>query len=109
MSARSSALPRRRARLTARAGVLAALVVVVAVLSIVPLQQLLAQRGEIARLEQDAHRLEDANDALRSQVARLHDPRALERLARECLGMVRPGETAFVTVPKHGDPRPSPC
>ena len=109
MSVRSQALPRSRARLTARAGILAALIVVVAVLSIVPLRQLLAGRAEIARLEHDAQRLEQANDTLESQVARLHDPRELERLARECLGMVRPGETAFVTVPKHGDPRPSPC
>jgi cell division protein FtsL len=109
MSARSQALPGGRARLTARAGILAALIVVVAMLSIVPLRQLLAQRAEIARLEQDAQRLEQANDTLESQVARLHDPRELERLARECLGMVRPGETAFVTVPKHGDPRPAPC
>jgi cell division protein FtsB len=109
MSVRSQTLPRTRARLTARAGILAALIVIIAVLSIVPLKQFLGQRVQIARLEQDAARLAHANRQLRAQVARLHDPQELERLARECLGMVAPGETAFVTIPKHGRPRPSPC
>ena len=33
----------------------------------------------------------------------------LERIARECLGMVKPGETAFVVVPAHGKPDPPDC
>ena len=32
----------------------------------------------------------------------------LERLARQCLGMVKPGEIAFVVVPKEGAPAPPP-
>jgi cell division protein FtsB len=109
VSVREGTLPRTRARLTARAGILAALIVIVAVLSIVPLKQFLGQRAEIARLERDAAELQQANDRLGEQVARLHDPEELERLARQCLGMVKPGETAFVTIPKHGQPQPSPC
>ena len=34
------------------------------------------------------------------RVKQLQDPDYLERLARECLGMVMPGDIAFVSVPK---------
>jgi cell division protein FtsB len=105
----SQALPTARMRLTARAGMLAALVVVLGVLSIVPFRQFLGQRTQIAELERDASLVGQANHALEQQVARLHDPGELERLARVCLGMVRPGETAFVAVPKQGQPRPPQC
>ena len=109
MSVRSQALPRTRARLTARAGILAALVVIIGALSIVPAKQLLGQRAMIAELEQRSERLQRANDALEERISRLHDPEELERLARLCLGMVKPGETAFVTVPRHGISPPAPC
>jgi cell division protein FtsB len=109
VSSRSHAVPRARVRLTARAGILAALVVVLGILSIVPLRQFLGQRAQIARLEDDAALVGRANHALEQQVARLHHPDELERLARVCLGMVKPGETAFVAVPKEGQPRPPQC
>ncbi|MEX0754616.1 MAG: septum formation initiator family protein [Actinomycetota bacterium] len=111
MSSRAQPLPRGRSRprLTARAGILFALVLLVGVLSIVPLRQFLAQRGEVAQLQRDTRILREANAALEDKIARLNDPKELERLARECLGMVRPGETAFVTVPKHGEPVPTDC
>ena len=35
-------------------------------------------------------------------IRQLHDPTYLERMARECLGMVKPDEIPFVVVPKHG-------
>jgi cell division protein FtsB len=109
MSVRSQALPRTRARLTARAGILAALVVIIGALSIVPAKQLLGQRATIAELEGQAERLQRANHELEERISRLHDPDELERLARVCLGMVKPGETAFVTVPRHGMSPPAPC
>jgi cell division protein FtsB len=109
MSVRPQALPRTRARLTARAGILAALVVVIGGLSIVPAKQLLGQRAEIADLERHAKVLQRANRQLEERISRLHDPDELERLARVCLGMVKPGETAFVTVPRHGISPPAPC
>jgi cell division protein FtsB len=109
MSVRPQALPRTRARLTARAGILAALVVVIGALSIVPGKQLLGQRAEIAELERQAEELRRANHQLEERISRLHDPDELERLARVCLGMVKPGETAFVTVPRHGMALPAPC
>jgi cell division protein FtsB len=42
------------------------------------------------------------NARLEDRIDLLNDPRYLERVARQCLGLVRPGETAFVMVPTHG-------
>ncbi|HEX5950760.1 MAG TPA: septum formation initiator family protein [Actinomycetota bacterium] len=105
MSAGSRTLPRDRPRLTARAAALLLLVAILALLTLVPARQFLAQRGRIAELEGTATRLEQQNDALQREIARLKDPAELERLARECLGMVRPGEIALVTpdVPSSSD------
>jgi cell division protein FtsL len=76
--------------------VLAAVVLVLAVAASVPVRQLMAQRAEIAQLEQQVAELEAGNGRLRQEIERLHDPEELERIARACLGMVRPGEIAFV-------------
>ena len=43
------------------------------------------------------------------RIADLNDPPTLERLARECLGMVKPGEIAFVPIPKGRAPTPPDC
>ncbi|HET9722667.1 MAG TPA: septum formation initiator family protein [Actinomycetota bacterium] len=105
MSAGTRTLPRDRPRLTARAAALLVVVAILALLTLVPARQFLAQRGQIAELEARAARLEQQNDALQREIARLKDPAELERLARECLGMVRPGEIALVTpdVPSSSD------
>jgi cell division protein FtsB len=47
--------------------------------------------------------------ALQDTIGRLSDATFLERIARECLGMVRPGETAFVIVPARGKPDTPNC
>jgi len=109
MSARTQALPRSRVRLTARAAILAVLIVLAFAVSLVPIREYLAQRAQIARLENQTSMLSTANRQLENRVAALHDPQELERLARACLGMIRPGETAFVVVPKHGAPQPARC
>ena len=66
----------------------------------VPVRSLMQQRSDVARLQHEEQLLKQQNGALRLQVARLHDPAYLERIARECLGMTRPGEISFVVVPK---------
>ena len=53
--------------------------------------------------------LEQQNQALQTRIDQLSDATFLERIARECLGMVKPGETAFVVVPAHGKPDPPDC
>ena len=52
-------------------------------------------RQEQIRLQE----LEERNAELRSRLERLNDPAYREKLAREQLGVVRPGETAYVVVP----------
>jgi cell division protein FtsL len=106
VSAGTRTLERDRPRLTGRAAALLVAVALLALLTLVPARQYLAQRGRIDDLERQAARLEQQNASLREQIAALHDPTELERLARECLGMVRPGEIALVVpgiTPAPGD------
>jgi cell division protein FtsL len=93
---------RRSSRAKARLALLLVIVLVTAAFSMAPLHAYLQQSSKIADLERQSRVLERANGDLEQRVAQLHDPNELERLARECLGMVRPGETAFVTVPASG-------
>ena len=98
----------RRARLTARATVLLAIMIGVLALSVAPAQMYFEQTEELARAEQLAASLERRNEALAARADQLRDHAFLERLARQCLGMVKPGEIAFVVVPKEGAPAPPP-
>lgn len=96
-------------RLTRRAAGLAAVVLLLALSLIFPLRQYLAQRGEMQELQRQIHRLEQEREVLESKVDLLRDPEYLERIARECLGMVKPGEIAFIAVPEDGAPPPQSC
>ena len=93
---RGRALSHEGSRLTGRAAALLIAVMFLAVLALVPARQYLDQRSRIAELERQTARLEAQNDRLAAEVEKLHDPVELERLARECLGMVAPGETALI-------------
>jgi cell division protein FtsB len=99
---------RRRARLTARATLLLPLVIGVLVLSIAPARMYFDQRDDLARLERESSVLQRENARLEARAEQLRDEEFLERLARQCLGMVKPGETAFVVVPEEGAPAPPP-
>lgn len=96
-------------RLTARAAVLAVLVIGLAIALIVPIRQYVAQRTRIVELERRAAHIEAANRDVAGRIEELKDPAVLERLARECLGMVEPGEIAFVPVPEGGAPAKPDC
>ena len=64
-------------------------------------------RGEKRQLDEQNYRLQKENDALRQRIARIRDDdRYLEKLAREELNLVRPGEVVY-RFPK-ADPRPRP-
>jgi cell division protein FtsB len=99
---------RRRVRLTARATILCTLVIGVLVLSVAPAQMYFEQIAEVARLERQVAALARSNDTLSARAEQLRDRAFLERLARQCLGMVKVGEVAFVVVPKEGAPAPPP-
>jgi cell division protein FtsB len=101
--------PSSHPRLTARAAVLAVVSLILLTLAVAPLRALIDQRNHLAQLEQQADHLERRNTQLEERIDRFNDPAYLERLARECLGMVRPGETAFVMVPTHGPPPANRC
>jgi cell division protein FtsB len=95
-------------RLTARATILLTIMIGVLVLSVAPARMYFEQRAELARFEHEAAVLERKNGALAARAGQLQDRAFLERLARQCLGMVKPGEVAFVVVPKEGAPAPPP-
>jgi cell division protein FtsB len=84
------------------------LVIGVLVLSIAPARMYLDQKSELARLERLSVELTRENERLAARAEQLRDRAFIERLARQCLGMVKPGETAFVVVPEQGAPAPPP-
>jgi cell division protein FtsB len=104
VTVRTQALDHPRVRLTGRAALLIVVVSMLAIFSIVPMRDYLSQRSEIAQLQRRSAELERSNASLRSDIRRLHDPAYLERVARACLGMVRPGEVAFVSKASGTDP-----
>ena len=108
MSAGSGTVVASRLRLTGRAVVLAVVILLIGVASVGVLRQYLDQRSHIDRLERQVTTLESERVRLEQEIARLHDPEHLERLARECLGMVRPGEIRFVVPDASGSP-PARC
>jgi len=68
----------------------------------------LRMRGEAERIEAEIARVEGDIGVLNGQVAALNnDPHTIERLARERLGMVRPGETVFLFPPGPPPERPA--
>ena len=101
--------PVRRTRMSGRAAILLIVIFAILTLAISPFRDYMAQRTQIADLQRQTATLTRSNLVLQAQVNKLGDPRELERLARECLGMVIPGETAFMTVPKHGTLTPPKC
>ncbi len=61
---------------------------------------------EAARMEQLKHDLEEQNAQLREEIKLLHTPQYIEKLAREQLGLVKPGEIALLIVQTPPDPVP---
>jgi cell division protein FtsB len=94
----------RRTAITTRAAILGVVLCVLALALTVPLRQYVAQRGKVARLrakQADQQRRVDALEALKQQ---LQDPAYVEKLARERLNFVRPGEVPYILL----TPTPTP-
>jgi cell division protein FtsB len=111
VSARGEAVAQARLRFTGRAVALTALVLLLVAAGTGVFRQYLAQRAQIDRLERQVDSLEAERTQLEHRIRMLNDPGHLERLARRCLGMVRPGEILFV-VPREepaGTRVPSAC
>lgn len=86
------------------------------VTQVVPYNQIVESQREVADARAELAELESANERLQADVDALHTDSEIERLAREKLGYVRPGETAYVvldppgateeTEPAQPDPEP---
>lgn len=78
---------------------LGALIVLLSVVTIVGERgalHLWRLRGEKSRLDEQNYRLQKQNEALRQRIGRIRtDDHYLEKLAREELSMVRPGEVVY--------------
>ena len=80
------------------------LVALAAATNVLPLRQIVEQRQEVSSAEDELAALLGENAALESRVESLSTPTEIERLAREQLGYVRPGEKAFVVVESEKEP-----
>jgi cell division protein FtsB len=95
----------RRMRLP-RFGIGAQVIALVLVLGLVsamaiqPTRELLAQQHRISATAQELRRTELANRRLDQRIARLRNPDFIEEQARAEIGLVRPGEIAYVVMPK---------
>ena len=96
-------------RLTPHASILAFVVFLAAIFAVAPARAYLSQRSEREHLAQEVQQLQRENDQLQQRLTRLHDPIEMERLARECLGLVDPGEIAFVPVRPNAPPPAPAC
>jgi cell division protein FtsB len=63
------------------------------------------ERSRLQDLSHSVNTLREENDRLRAEIDALRqDPRAVEKLAREELGLSMEGEVVFILEPEHKDP-----
>ncbi|MGQ0679640.1 MAG: FtsB family cell division protein [Actinomycetota bacterium] len=86
-----------RARI--RLGVMASLICALGASGIAPVREVFEQKGVMERQKRQLAKLQEDNRALRSRLSRVNDPGYMEKLVREQLGLVRPGETVYLVVP----------
>ncbi|HEX6301735.1 MAG TPA: septum formation initiator family protein [Acidimicrobiia bacterium] len=82
---------------------------------VVPYRQIIETQRQVATARAELEALEDHNAELQADVSALQTDAEIERLAREKLGYVRPGEKAYVVLdppgtkdPEPADPAPAP-
>lgn len=66
--------------------------------NVVPYKQILDQQHQVEAAAAELEALRDENDMLEARRDSLQTPVEIERLAREKLGYVRPGEVAYVVL-----------
>lgn len=108
MRARSRARPTGRP--PRRAVILTGLAVAVAAVYVfgAGFLELYALNREAARLQALRRSLQQQNAILREEIKLLQTPRYVEKLAREQLGLVRPGEVAILIIRPPAAPPPPP-
>jgi cell division protein FtsB len=85
----------RRSRLTGRAAFLALVLCTLVVALAYPMRQYVSQRNDIADQQRTARDAKKQVEELRDEKARLKDDAYVEKLARERLHYVMPGEKGF--------------
>lgn len=70
-----------------------------ALTGVAPARQAFRQHRQVDELQARVDALEERNGELTGRLNRLGDVAYMEKLAREQLGVVRPGETSYVVVP----------
>ncbi|MFD9218822.1 septum formation initiator family protein [Streptomyces sp. NPDC060064] len=88
----------RRSRLTGRAAFLTLVICSLVVALAYPMRQYVSQRADIAEQRRRMDDAEQQVERLRDEKARLQDDRYIERLAREHLHFVLPGETGYTVI-----------
>lgn len=89
----------RRVRLTFHGTLLVLILTVLGLMAAAPARQAYEQQEQIEREEARLATLGRENARLEQRLQRLEDPDYVEKLAREQLGLVRPGEISYVVVP----------
>jgi cell division protein FtsL len=74
---------------------------------VVPYRQIIDSQRQVTDAQARLTQLEDENAALQADVEALNTDAEIEKLAREKLGYVRPGETAYVVLDPPGSGRPT--
>lgn len=82
-----------------RMGALGLVVGALALTGVAPARQAFQQREQLAEVRAKVSSLEERNAELTGRLNRLSDVSYMEKLAREQLGVIRPGETSYVIVP----------
>lgn len=72
---------------------------------VVPYGQIIDSRRQVSDARAQLAALENENQQLQDEVDALGTDAEIEKLAREKLGYVRPGETAFVVLDPPGTPQ----
>lgn len=91
---------RRRARLVLPVLLVVAVLATVVLGFVSPIRQLLAQERRISETRQQAERLDAKNARLNERIDQLQRDSVVKQIAREELGLVMPGEEAYVLVPR---------
>lgn len=99
-------MTRRRSRMLLGLAVVVVLVATVLLTNVFPYRKILAQQQAVENARTQLELLTAENDRLETEAAALHTDEEIERLARENLGYVRPGEYAYVVLepPPAGQP-----
>ncbi|HUU61532.1 MAG TPA: septum formation initiator family protein [Acidimicrobiia bacterium] len=100
-------MSKRRRRMSGLLALAALVAVVVTAAGIFPFRQIIADRRTVSLAQEKLLALRGENSRLEDEVVALGSDAEVERLAREQLGLVFPGETAYVVVAPEGEEAPA--